>query len=73
MMWVSGDGVDDDGGVVLAQAADFDGLGAVIDDNHLFEIDFGEEVFASLDDIADIFSPYFMIITHLFFYAWLEF
>ena len=33
---VSGDGVDDDGGVVLAWAADFDRYGAVVDDDHLF-------------------------------------
>ena len=48
---VSGDGANDDGGVVLARTINFDGLGAVIND-HLFEVDFGLEVFASLEDIA---------------------
>ena len=49
---VSRYGIDDDGGVVLAWATDFDGLGTVIDDDHLFEVNFGLEVFASLEDIA---------------------
>ena len=51
-MGVSGDGTDDDGGVALTQAINFDGLCAVVNDDHLFEIDFGLEVFASLEDIA---------------------
>ena len=70
---VSRYGIDDDGGVVLARTADFDGLGAVIDDNHLFEVDFGLEVFASLEDVA----RHLLALLHdcnLFnLYAWFEF
>ena len=49
---VSWNSVDDDRGVILTWATNFDGLGAVIDDDHLFEVDLGLEIFASLEDIA---------------------
>ena len=55
----------------LGPAADFDGRGAVIDADHLFEVNLGLEVFASWRMLPDILSPYFMI--KLFIYAWLEF
>lgn len=49
---IAGDGVDDDGGVVLTRPAYFDGLCAIVDDDHFFEIDFALEIFAALQYVA---------------------
>ena len=49
---VAGDGVDDDRGVVLPRPADLDRLGAVVDDDHLLQVDLALEVLPPLQDIA---------------------